>query len=230
MMPAAAQENEYMISFSGPQYLVPGETGTLTVNVQNGPEGNVSYNASVSGNGKVTPQSGQTGTDSFTLQVTAPTVTGDFVVTVGVSSVGVQPQVNQTAKYTIKVIPPVIISAVVHNSANVTAQSVPVEFYGDGALLNSTTVSIPANGSKTVTYNWTAPNLAQGQHTVGIKLDPNSQYLHFGDGSREFTRSFYIGDSGWGLANVLLGVVFGLLLLVVFFSYMNRGKKKKPKA
>jgi hypothetical protein len=224
---SAADNNQYLISFTGDQYLGTGETGRYTVQVTAGPGGNYSYSVKVNGGAKVVPANGQSSTENFTVSVTAPTTPQDVVMEVNISSIGATPSVNTTAKYTIHVIKPVKISAVVQNTANVTANNVPIEFWADGKLVNSTTFNVGANSNKTVTYNWTAPNLAAGQHTLQVKLDPNSQYVTFSDGSTTFTSYFYIGDGGWGLINILLIIIFALLLVIVFLTYMGRNKKRK---
>jgi len=226
--PVAAQD-DFLITVNGPATLIPGEKAKYTVDVRGGPGGEYRYNATASYGGKVSPITGRTTADNFTLDITAPSVTGQFVVTITVSTLN--GSVSNTARHTITVVPPVVISADVTNSGNVAASGVPVRYYADGQLLNATTVDIPANTTKKLMYNWSTGSLAPGQHTVRIEIDPNGQFLHFAGNSTVFEATFYVGDAGWGLANILLAVVFGLLLLVVFFTYMNRGKKKRrPKA
>jgi hypothetical protein len=104
---------------------------------------------------------------------------------------------------------------------------VPVQFKADGEVLNSTTFNIPANSTKTLTYNWTAGALSNGQHTVEIALDSDNKYVSFLDGSTTFSSTFQVGESWFGWANIILGLMVGLLLVILFFTYMNRGKKRK---
>jgi hypothetical protein len=221
---SAAEANNYQITFDGSvSYLSTGEKGNVIVNVgTDRPAGNYTWNAAISG-GTVTPTTGTGSADNFTLTVTAPTTTGDLTLTVAFTNGAV----NSTAKYTIHVVKPVVITAQVRNSGNVTMQNVGVQFKADGAVVNTTTFTISANSTKTLTYNWTAPGLGNGEHTVEIVLDPNSEFVSFIDGSKTFSSKFYIGDAGWGLANLLLTIVFALLLLVLFFTYMNKGRKKR---
>jgi hypothetical protein len=187
------------------------------------PGGNYNWNATVS-SGAVVPTSGNNvSADNITLEVTAGTATGDLVITFNLGN----GTVNGTAKHTIKVIDPVVITAQVKNVGNVTMINVPVQFKADGTVLNSTTFSIPANSTKTLTYNWTAGGLSNGQHTVEIVLDPNNQFVKFLDGTTTFSSTFQVGESWFGWANIILGILVGLLLLVLFLTYMNRGKKRK---
>jgi CARDB len=220
---SAAEANSYQINFNGSdQYLIPGQVGTVIVNVgADRPAGNYTWTATAT-TGTVAPASGQGNAENFTLTVTAPTTTGDMALSVSLSN----GTVNNTAKYTIHVVDPVVITAQVKNTGNVTLQNVPVQFLVDGAVVNETTFTIGANSNMTLTYNWTSSGLSNGQHTVQIVLDPNQQ-VKFIDGTTTFSSNFYVGDAGWGLANIVLTIVFVLLLLILFFTYMGRGRKKK---
>jgi hypothetical protein len=221
----AVETTTYRITFEDSvQYLQPNEAGTLQVHISpDRPGGNYNWNATVS-SGAVLPTSGSNSSaDTIALTVTAGASTGDLVVTFNLSN----GTVEGTAKHTIKVIDPVVISAQVKNVGNVTMNDVPVQFKADGAVLNSTTFNIPANSTKTLTYNWTAGALSNGQHTVEIALDSDNKYVSFLDGSTTFSSTFQVGESWFGWANIILGLMVGLLLVILFFTYMNRGKKRK---
>lgn len=229
--PAAAQDGtDFLIEISGPQTLIPEETAKYVVNVDGGPSGDIKYEVTASSGGSVSPSSGKTSANNFTVTVTAPVDTGKFIVTFIISSE--DGLVKKTAQQTIEVIPPVVISAEVFNSGNVAAKDVPVEFYADGKLLNTTAVTIPANSTYTLRYNWSVENLSPGKHTVKIVIDPDdqfSQFLHFANNTKEFESAFYVGDGGWGITNIILGVVVALLAILVTYTYVSRGKKKKKK-
>ncbi len=221
---SAAEANSYPVNFDGSnQYLIPGQVGKVIVNVgTDRPSGNYTWTAAIS-NGTVSPASGQGDGENFTLAVTAPSSTGDLTLTVSLSN----GTVNNAAKYTIHVVDPVVITAQVKNSGNVTMQNVPVQFKVDGVIVNETTFTIAANSTQTLTYNWTTSGLSNGEHTVGIALDSSNQFVRFIDGSTTYSTTFYVGDAGWGFANIMLTIVFALLLLILFFTYMGRGRKKK---
>lgn len=222
----AAETDRYSVSFDGSvQYLQPSGTGDVIVHVSTDrPAGNYTWNASVS-SGTVAPTKGTTDAENFTVKVTAGTVLGDLVLSIGLTN----GTVNQTEKYTIKVVKPVVISAEVRNSGNVTLTNVPVQFKADGAVINTTAFTIPANSTKTLTYNWTAGGLKDGEHTVEIVLDPNSEFVRFLDGSTTFTATFHKGGTIYGTLNIVLAIMVVLLLVVVFLTYTNRGKKKRKK-
>ncbi len=224
---ATAQEtSSYSVNFDGSvQYLQPNEAGTVTVNVAaDRPAGNYTWNASVSA-GTVTPTKGTTDAESFALTVTAGTTTGDLVLTIGLTN----GSVSQTEKYTIKVISPVVITADVRNTGNVTLSNIPVQFKADGAVINTTTFTIPANSTKTLTYNWTAGGLSDGDHTVEIVLDPDNEFVTFLDGSKTFTSTFHKGGTIFGTLNILLAGFVVLLAVVIILTYLNRGRKKRKK-
>jgi hypothetical protein len=227
--PASAQDG-YLIEVKGPQHMIPGEKAVLTVNVTGGPGGVVKYNATATSGSSVTPKMGTTSTGSFNVTVTAPSKTGTFTITFGVSSANGSASAN--AQYTITVVEAVALSVALTNTANVTATGVPVQFFVDGEIVGTVQATIPANSTKTVTYNWSAPGLSAGQHALKVVVDPEQQFVRFADGGMVFETSFYVGDGGWGLANLLLSLVLVIFMVVVFFTYMNRGKKKRrrPKA
>ncbi|KQM11243.1 hypothetical protein AOA80_09535 [Methanomassiliicoccales archaeon RumEn M1] len=223
--PAAAQEDRYLIEIDGPTTMIPGEKAVLTVNVTGGPEGLVRYNATVTYGGAVSPRTGTTSSGSFNVTVTAPSSTGTFTVTFDVRSEN--GSVSNTARYDIRVVEAVVLSVELTNAANVTATGVPVQFFVDGELVGTVTANIPAASTRTVQYNWSAGGLSGGQHTLKVVVDPEQQFVRFADGSNVFESTFYVGDGGWGLANILLAIVLVIFMVVVFLTYMNRGKKKK---
>jgi hypothetical protein len=220
----AAVTDHYQVTFDGSvQYLQPGESGTVLVQISpDRPDGDYSWNATVSA-GAVLPTAGNGSADNLTLKVTAGASTGDQVLTFTISN----GTVNNTEKYTIKVIAPVVITAKVQNTGNVTLVNVPVQFKADGAVLNSTTFTIPANSTKTLTYNWTAGSLSNGQHTVQVVLDPDNKYVRFLDGTTTYSSTFQVGDTWYGWANILLGVLAAVLVAILLITYMGRGKKRK---
>ena len=225
--PATAQEDRYLIEVHGPQTMIPGEKAVLTVNITGGPGGPVKYNATVPYGSAVTPRTGTTSSGSFNVTVTAPSSTGQFSVTFGISSQN--GSVSASAKYDIKVVEAVVLSAELTNAANVTATGVPVQFFVDGEQVGTVTATIPAASTRTVQYNWSAGSLSGGKHTLKVVVDPNQKFVTFADGGNVFETNFYVGDGGWGLANILLAIVLAIFMVVVLFAYMNRGKKKKKK-
>jgi hypothetical protein len=176
--PVAAQADDYQVTFDGTEYLIPQEKGTVTVHVATDrPSGNYSWNASLD-SGDVTPKKGSGDAESFNVTVTAPDITGDIVLSVTLTN----GTVNHTARYTLHVIDPTVISATVKNSGLLGMEDVKVRFLADGVVVNTTTFSIPANSTKTVSYNWTAHGLSNGEHTVQVVLDPDNEYVRFLDG------------------------------------------------
>lgn len=225
--PAAAQDDRYLFEINGPTIMIPGEKAVLTVNLTGGPEGPVKYTANVPYGSAVTPRIGNTSSNSFNVTVTAPASTGTFTVTFEVTSEN--GPVSSTARYDIKVVEAVVLSVELTNAANVTATGVPVQFFVDGEHVGNVTATIPAASTRTVQYNWSVGSLSGGKHTLKVVVDPEQQFVRFADGGNVFETNFYVGDGGWGLANILLAIALVVFMVVVFFTYMNRGKKKKKR-
>lgn len=226
-LPVMADEaSDYSVSFSGAEYLIPSEQGVVVVNIATDrPSGDYSWNASIS-SGQITPNKGSGSADSFNITVTAPTTTGDAVLSLTLTN----GTVNHTSTYTLHIIQATVISATVKNSGYLAMEDVKVRFLADGAVLNETTFDIAANSTSTVSYNWTAHGLSAGEHTVQVMLDPDNQYVRFLDGSSTYTSKFFVGESIWGTMNVILAILVALLAFIVFLTYMNRGKKGKKKS
>ncbi len=197
----------------------------VTVNVAvDRPSGDYTWNASVSA-GSITPTSGKGSADSFNITVTAPTTTQDIVLSVTLTN----GTVNHTSTRTLHVITATVITATVKNSGLLAMNDVTARFLADGVEVNTTTFDIAANSTTTLTYNWTAHGLSNGQHTVQVVLDPNNEYVRFLDGSSTYTSTFYVGESIYGALNIVLAILVALLIFIVFITYMNRGKKGKKK-
>jgi hypothetical protein len=225
--PAAASADNFDIKFDqkSVQYMAPEGKGNIIVHAgEDRPSANYTWAASAS-TGTLTPITGSSSAENFTLAYTAASTTGDVTLTVTLSNAN--KTINSTARYTIHVVKPVTLKAEVKNNGNVSLTNVPVWFKVDSKVVNYTTFSIGANATKTLYYNWTSAALSQGTHTVEIDIDPNSTFVTFADGSRVFTSTFYVEQSPWGLVNILLTVSVVVLLLILVFTYMNKGKKKK---
>jgi hypothetical protein len=220
--PVAAEETAQVTFGGSVEYLSPSQTGTVVVHVA-GVDGRYNYNVSMEDNvGSVTPKSGTTDGENFTVKVTAPSTTGDITLIAVINGTA-----NTTVPYVIHVIAPVQLTAMVKNIGNLTVTNIPVQFWVDDKLVNETTFTIPANATKTLYYNWTVGNLPDGQHTLRVTIDPGDENVKFLGGTKEFTTTFYSGESSWNLVNILLTVAVAILLLVLFFGYMNKGRKKR---
>jgi len=225
---SAQDEVPYEVEITGPTYLGLGQSGSYAVHVTGGPGGKFNYSAQVSTIAAlVTPSSGSSN-GTFNLTVKAPAEAQDVVLTVNVTS-STGAKISSSERYTIKIVEPVVIKATVKNAANMTVSNVPIEFWADGQVLNSTTFTINGNSTKTVMYNWTSPSIAPGLHNITIKIDPNNQFVKFATGGSEYSTTIYIGDPGFGTWNLVLAIALAFLLFFAFTTYMNKGKKKKKK-
>ncbi len=227
---SASSPPSYVVSLNGDnQYLGLGQTGIFNVSVSSGAGKGVTYTytAVVSNNASVTPSTGQTSNGTFSVSVVAPTTAQDISLWVNVTASTSSGYSNGSAEYTIHVINPIVLTATIKNTANVVAYDVPIQFWVDGNLVNSTTFTAPANGEEVVTYNWTNPNISNGEHTLVVKLDPNDKFVQMANGGYTSSSNFYVGDSGLGLLSLLLTIILVILVVVVVLTWMNRGRKKR---
>ena len=227
-----AQEDDFSAKISGPDMMVLGGKDKLEVEIEQGLSGTINYEVSVSPGGKVNPNKGTTTGNTFTVEITAPSEVGRFTATFKISSK--DDSEIHTVTHDIDVVEAIALSVELINAADMAAKGVPVSFYVDDALIGVVNADIPAKNSKVVSYDWTGPKngLSSGQHTLKVVVDPDdkfTEYIQFEDGSREYTTTFYVGDGGWGLANIILAIILVIFIVIVIFTYSGRSKKKKRK-
>jgi subtilase family serine protease/ribosomal protein L40E len=66
----------------------------------------------------------------------------------------------------------VTLSARIHNLGTLSVSSIPVDFYDDGVLIDSTTVSVPAGGQAQASVFWT-PTMPAPVHTIRVEVNPS---------------------------------------------------------
>jgi hypothetical protein len=62
---------------------------------------------------------------------------------------------------------------------------------------------------------------------VEIVLDPDNEYVRFLDGDTTFSATFHKGGTIFGLLDIGLTVTVVFLIVAIFLTYANRGKRKK---
>ncbi len=223
---SSAADASYNVQITGTNWLGLNQTGTVNVSVTGGAPGTFNYSASLVGStdsiGKVSPAYG-TSNGTFNLSITAPSKAQDIILMVNVTS----GNSTGTGRYSIRIIDPVVISATVTNLGNMTVSNVPIQFYVDDQLLNSTTFTVNGMSNKTVSYDWYNPSISTGAHKVTIKIDPSNEFVKLSTGGNDYSTTIYVGDSGSSTLNLLLAVLLGVLLFFAFITYMGRGKKKR---
>ena len=235
-MPAeAAAPGPLHVTIEGSAVVAVSEVHPYVITCVGGPGaelgGNYSYNANLvfSGTGGVvTPASAVSASGVFIINVTAPHAPEDMLLLVNVSSYNSINGLEQVHKeFHIKVIAPLVFSAIVKNQGSTVLSSVPIAFYLDGVKVYNTTFALDAKATKTIRYNYTNANLAGGTHVVRLELDPNNQYVKFSSGGTVLEQTIYVGVSNYGNSDGLLILVFFMLVFVTYFIYKRPKRKRK---
>jgi len=196
-----------------------------------GAGGNYSFTFDVAGSSEtdalVTPDSGTSTTGKFTTNVTASSFAEDLTLSVTVVSYNSTATSNITRSIVIQVVRPIVISANVVNQGNATLTGVPVTFFVDDVPLYNTTIDLNAKTTKTVVYNWTSQAVSDGEHSVRVELDPNSQFVRFSSGGTIFTQTIWVGASDTSGNDAVLIGLFVLLLFVTYLVYKRPAKRRK---
>jgi hypothetical protein len=184
--------------------------------------------------GAVSPSSGTLANGVETdLKVTAPATAGKYtlVVTFTENKNKEGPVVTERTQ-TVSVLEPIVLTAVLKNNSKVDFIDFAVYFHVDGELVDGskTLISVAAGKTETVTYDWVAENLSNGEHTFKVvagdeNIGDYKDVILGGDGK------FYVGHSDFGLTNILLVIL--LIVLVIMIVYLYRKPVKnygKPKS
>jgi hypothetical protein len=222
-------------SLSGKALVAVSETHPYQVVAIGGPGegtgGNYSFQFDLVGSsktdGKVLPDSGSSKTGRYTVNVTASSFAEDLTLKVKVNSYNATSSINVTKNLVIKVVKPIVITAKVVNQGNATLTGVPVTFYVDDVKLYNTTIALTSKTTKTVVYNWTSQTVSNGEHSVRVELDPNSQFVRFSSGGTIFTQTIWVGPSDYSSSDGVLIGLFVLLLLVTYMVYKRPTKRRK---
>ena len=137
-------------------------------------------------------------------------------------------ETQATVEFKIKVVDPVLISAVVHNSGNVEASNVTAEFYADGELLESFVFNVSANSTRTLFYNWTFSSIGRGAHTITVKIDDPNDVVEFTDGNNVLTKTVYIGEQG-NPVGAILTVLLIIIAILFVLTYLQKPAKRSKK-
>jgi hypothetical protein len=235
VMVDAATATPLHASLSGQTLVAINEKHSYQVLAVGGPGegtgGNYSFTFKVIGSAStdalVTPDSGTSRTGKFTTNVTASSFAETITLSVKVVSYNSTATSNVTESIAIQVVRPIVISAKVVNQGNATLTGVPVTFFFDDVKLYNTTINLSAKATKTVVYNWTSQSVGQGEHSVRVELDPNSQFVRFSSGGTIYSQTIWVGATDTsGNDTVLIGF-FVLLLFVTYIIYKRPAKRRK---
>lgn len=169
---------------------------------------------------------------SFFFNITAPTSSGDFSVTLTVKSDSTNS--SNTQKFDLRAIDPIVLSVTLKNGGNVTVNAVPVYFYLNDdpvqpTLIYNTTVNMTGLQESKVSYNWTTFSLSKGQHEILVVIDPNNETISLENGASQMSQVIYFGATGYGDSNAWLWAFAVVLIVLLYLVYRRPAKRKKKK-
>ncbi|HUT28131.1 MAG TPA: CARDB domain-containing protein [Methanomassiliicoccales archaeon] len=224
----------------GPMTVTVGANAHYVLTMVGGPaeagDGNYSWKAELNGentyNSFLLPNSGGPITSGVvSINLTAPEVPQTLTITINCTSANTVETVTTSIEYKVLVVEPVVLSATIRNTGNVSVTDVPLvlQIYQDGGWVQfyNTSLSLEAGGSYAFLYNWTALDLKSGEHKVRMLLDPNNQIVTFEGGSAVYETTIYYKMSGYGGVNSLLWVLVILLGFVTFMVWRRPNPKTK---
>lgn len=124
---------------------------------------------------------------------------------------------------------PITLSITVANNGSLAVTDATVYFYVDGQRIDDSeqTLTVEADGTKTVTYDFFDKNLSSGKHTYSLQAG-DSAYTIEGLGTEY---SFYYDQDSLDYMTYI--IVFILIILIIFAIWVFRKPVKnygKPKA
>lgn len=220
-------ELEFEVKFTEPESYSSNEI-TYTAKLVNG-DGDTQSN-------KVSPSSGSLESgESQTLKVTAPTTKGTYTLEVTFTekytdSEGTEHTATFTDKVKIYVVTPVTLSLTVENKGTVDIDGADVEWYVDGKVVedSSTSLSVDAGDSATITYKLDPTGLSHGKHTFYAKAADGS-FVSINGLDEEQT--FYYDQGDYDYLNYVVFAILIILVLVAIYVFTRPVKNYgKPKA
>lgn len=225
----------------GPQVVATDSVTMYTLVMLGGPAevgaGNYSYKATLTGDGDtfgstILPVTGGPSAEgTFHINLTAPAEAQTLTVDVECWSVGTSQTVTSTIVFQVKVVDPIVLWTNVVNTGEVDAIGVPISLqaYQDGEWVefHRTTIDLAAGKSLRFQYNWTALDLAPGEHKVRMVLDPGNEIVTFEGGASVYETTIYYKMPGYGWVNTLMWVMVVALGATIFLIWRRPTKGRK---
>jgi hypothetical protein len=167
----------------------------------------------------------------FTINLTMPAEgiqTVKFTVNVTSRSSDYEAQRFGSADFQIRVVEPIVISAVVYNTGAVEADNVTANFYADGTLIHTVEFAVTAGNSTRLTYNWTFSSIRNGRHEITVTVDDPDKVVEFSNGNNALTLTIYVGEKG-NPAGAVLTVVVIILAILFVLTYLQKPVKRTKK-
>lgn len=166
------------------------------------------------------------------LTVTAPLASGDYTFVVKFYAADDTEMKNDPiAEKTVplKVVDPIVLKYTLKNDSS-NAVTFSAYFVIDGKKVDDSTqdVTVPANGTKDVTYNYYTKDVKDTKYY----LDTDSSIIKgiIGGLGSDNQKTFYAHDSDYGVITTICVVVLVIMAIVLFFilrkPVVNKGKPK----
>ncbi|GEM_PF-3348726 len=227
---SSGAETRVKTVLEGPKEVLLGEKYTYTIKIEGAENADKwGYKIEMKDGSADPSNASSTESNVFKVNITAPSVEGDFKITInGTADIGNYTYWNKI-NYTITAVKPYIIKADVYNSGSVEAKNVSVSLYIDGKFQYKTSVDVAPQKKETVELKFNPHKFSDGVHDVKIVIDPKSN-LTFSDGGKtEMTMQIYLGEmhedhTGTWIA---LAILFGAGAVYSLISYRKKKKRMK---
>ena len=176
----------------------------------------------------ITPGTGTVADTGTAITITAPKEAGMYTVKVEFKFASGE-IVTRTAP--LKVVVPIVLSAtLVNNSGTITDMDVWFVVNGVKVEGSDQKITIGANSTKDVTYEWVSDGLPNGRHTVELRGEVGSVSNKYIVGLNT-PQEFFVGQKSYMLTEVLMVVLIIVLLLILLVVVRKPVKNVgKPKA
>jgi hypothetical protein len=167
----------------------------------------------------------------FTINLTMPGEGGQtvkFTVNVTSRSSDYEAQRFGITDFQIKLVEPIVISALVYNTGAVEADNVTARFYADGALIHTVEFAVTAGNSTRLTYNWTFSSIKNGKHEITVTVDDPNEVVEFSNGNNVLALTIYVGEQG-NPGGAVLTVVVIILAVLFVLTYLQKPAKRTKK-
>ena len=162
--------------------------------------------------------------------VKAPATAGDYRYHVKFFSAEDNSVLVSEVKVPIKVVDPIILKATLKNTGAVSVTT-NVFFVVDGQRMegSDSAVTIPAGGSKEITYNFVVSDFS-GSHSFYVGSDDTGMIGPIEGLGPSYAVSFHAQDTNYDWLNYLMVIVVIILILLLIYVYRkpikNYGKPK----
>jgi hypothetical protein len=208
-------------------------TGGPAYTLQGFPVGNVTFNATLSGNNitgaSIQPPTGVLVNGEVGLRFVAPNVTEEVTLRVELTSTYKGTSASANLTRTISIVAPYVLSGVlIAGPTTVTGFNMTVTV--DGTSVGRVVVpTISANGSYRFTYDYVPQSLAPGWHTIAVSVAPEHGLVSFAGGVMQLATTFYVsGPAPDVLLDASVGIAAIAAAVFIWGSVVGARRRGRP--